>query len=112
MDQELELAVKSSLTNTVATSTNIEFSKIASDNAEANFELVRDQYQLGEVNITQLIDAQQSSLGAKLRYSVAIYEYLQSQLQLEFSVGFFSMFATDEEIQSFNTRFLEYTVNP
>lgn len=112
LDQELELAVKSSLTNTVATSTNIEFSKIASDNAEANFELVRDQYQLGEVNVTQLIDAQQSSLGAKLRYSVAIYEYLQSQLQLEFSVGFFSMFATDEEIQSFNTRFLEYTVNP
>ncbi|MGI9532606.1 TolC family protein [Lutimonas sp.] len=108
LDQQLELAVKSSLTNTVATSTNIAFSKTASNNAIANFELVRDQYQVGEVNITQLVDAQQSSLGAKLRYSVAIYEYLQSQLQLEFSVGFFSMFASEAELQAFNKRFLEY----
>ena len=92
----------------VSIPTNIEFSRVASNNAEANFELVRDQYQLGEVTITQLIDAQQSALGAKLRYAVAVYDYLQSQLQLEYSVGFFSMFASEEELQAFSTRFLEY----
>ena len=111
LDQELELAVNTSLSNTVATSTNIGFSRVASDNAEVNFELVRDQYQAGEVNITQLIDAQQSSLTAKLRYAVAIYEYLQAQLQLEFSVGFFSMLATSEELQEFNDRFIEFRTN-
>ena len=108
LDQELELAVKSSLTTTVATSTNIGFSRVSSDNAQVNFELVRDQYQAGEVNITQLIDAQQSSLSAQLRYAVAIYDYLQSQLQLEYSVGFFSMFATPEELQQFNDRFTAF----
>lgn len=111
LDQELELAVKSSLTTTVATSTNIGFSRVSSDNAKVNFELVRDQYQAGEVNITQLIDAQQSSLSAQLRYAVAIYEYLQSQLQLEFSVGFFSMFATPEQLQEFEDRFTQFRTN-
>jgi outer membrane protein TolC len=111
LDQELELAVKSSLTTTVATSTNIGFSRVSSDNAQVNFELVRDQYQAGEVNITQLIDAQQSSLSAQLRYAVAIYEYLQSQLQLEFSVGFFSMFATPEQLQEFEDRFTSFRTN-
>ena len=111
LDHELELSVKSSLTNTVATSTNIEFSKVSSDNAKANYELVRDQYQAGEVNITQLIDAQQSSLIAKQRYAVAIYEYLQSQLQLEYSVGFFSSHATSEELTKFNNRFITYVSN-
>ncbi|MGI9571262.1 MAG: ABC transporter substrate binding protein [Desulfobulbia bacterium] len=111
LDQELELAVKTSLTNTVATSTNIEFSKVSSNNAEANFELVRNQYQVGEVNITQLIDAQQTSLIARQRHALAIYDYLQSQLQLEYSVGFFSMQATQEELQEFNNRFMNHITN-
>jgi outer membrane protein TolC len=107
----LELAVKISLTNTIATATNIEFSRISSVNAVDNFELVRDQYQAGEVNITQLIDAQQSTLAAKQRFAVAVYDYLQSQLQLEFSIGFFSMLATDQELADFRDRFIEYRDN-
>ena len=111
LDQELELAVKSSLTITVATSTNIEFSRVSSDNAAANFEMVQDQYQAGEVTITQLIDAQQSSLTAKLNYALSIYEYLQSQLELEYAVGFFSMMASEEELKAFNDRFIEFRTN-
>jgi outer membrane protein TolC len=111
LDQELELAVKTSLTNTIATATNIEFSRVSSVNAVDNYELVRDQYQAGEVNITQLIDAQQSALAAKQRFAVAVYDYLQTQLQLEYSVGFFSMLATDQELEEFRGRFLDYRNN-
>ena len=111
LDQELELAVKTSLTNTVATATNIEFSRISSENAVDNYKLVQDQYQAGEVNITQLIDAQQSALAAKQRFAVAVYDYLQAQLQLEFSVGFFSMFATAQELDNFRGRFIEFRNN-
>ena len=111
LDQQLELAVRTAVLNVVATSTNIEFSKTAADNAVANFELVRDKYQAGDINITQLIDAQQNALSAKQRYAVAVYDYIQSQLQLEFAVGFFSMFATPAELQEFSNRYFEFLNN-
>ncbi|MDX1313879.1 MAG: TolC family protein [Eudoraea sp.] len=111
LDQQLELAVRTSVLNLVATSTNIEFSQTSADNAVANFELVRDKYQAGDISITQLIDAQQTALGAKQRYAVAVYDYIQSQLQLEFAVGFFSMFATPAQLQEFNDRYFEFLNN-
>ena len=111
LDQELELAVRIIILSTIATTTNIEFSRISVDNADANFDLIRDRYRAGEVSITQLFDAQQSALRAKQRYAVAVYDYLQAQLQLEFTVGSFSMFATNEELQQFVNRFLEFRDN-
>ncbi|MGI9547856.1 MAG: TolC family protein, partial [Flavobacteriaceae bacterium] len=111
LDQQLELAVKTSVLSVVSTSTNIEFSKTSADNAVANFELLRDKYQAGDINITQLIDAQQTALGAQQRYAVAVYDYIQSQLQLEFAVGFFSMFTTPAEQQEFNNRYFEFLNN-
>ena len=111
LDQQLELAVRTALLNVVATSTNIDFSQTSADNAVANFELVRDKYQAGDINITQLIDAQQTALRAKQRYAVAVYDYMQSQLQLEFAIGFFSMFATPAELQEFSNRYFEFLNN-
>ena len=111
LDQQLELAVRTAVLNLVATSTNIDFSQTSADNAVANFELVRDKYQAGDISITQLIDAQQTALGAKQRYAVAVYDYIQSQLQLEFAVGFFSMFATPAQLQEFNDRYFEFLNN-
>ncbi len=111
LDQQLELAVRTAVLDVVATSTNIEFSKTSADNAVANFELVQDKYQAGEISITQLIDAQQTALSAKQRYAVAVYDYIQSQLQLEFAVGFFSMFATPTELQEFSERYFEFLNN-
>ncbi len=111
LDQQLELAVKTSVLSVVSTSTNIDFSKTSADNAVANFELLRDKYQAGDINITQLIDAQQTALSAKQRYAVAVYDYIQSQLQLEFAVGFFSMFTTPAEQQEFNNRYFEFLNN-
>lgn len=109
LDQNLELAVRSNTLNVLNTTTNIEFSRVASDNAAANYELVRDNYQQGLVTITQLIDAQQAALNAKLRYALSIYDYLQSQVQLEFATGFFSRFLTADELQEFQNRFSQFT---
>jgi outer membrane protein TolC len=111
LDQQLELAIRTSTLSTIAATTNLDFSRISTENADANFELVQDRYEAGEVNITQLIDAQQSALRAKQRYAVAVYDYIQAQLQLEFAVGFFSMFATEEQIQAFEQRFLDFRAN-
>ena len=108
LDQNLELAVRSRTLELLNNSTNIEFSKVAANNGRDNYELVRDNYQQGLVNITQLIDAQQASLNASLAYALSIYDYLQSYVQLEFAVGFFSKFSTQEELDAFRNRFLQF----
>ena len=70
-----------------------------------------ENYKQGEVIITQLIEAQQAALQARLSYALSIYEYVQAQLQLEFSIGFFSMFSTPEKVGDFEDRFLKFRSN-
>lgn len=108
LDQQLELQVRTSLLTALNASTNISFSKIASDNALSNFELVQNGYKEGRVIITQLIDAQEAALNAQLNYSLSIYDFVQAKLQVEFALGFFSMLQTEEEKQDFTARFTEY----
>ncbi|MEM8567131.1 MAG: ABC transporter substrate binding protein, partial [Bacteroidota bacterium] len=108
LDQNLELAVRTRALSLLNTSTNIVFSQTAADNAKSNYELVRDNYQQGVVNITQLIDAQQASLNASLAYAISIYNYLQAYVQLEFAVGSFSKFTSQEEQDALRDRFIQF----
>ena len=108
LDQNLELSVKTNSLQLLNATTNIVFSRTSSDNAQKNYELVQENYKQGAVSIIQLIDAQQAALQAKLGYALSVYNYLQSQLQLEFTLGFFFMFATPEELNNFEERFLQF----
>jgi hypothetical protein len=67
------------------------------------------RYKGGDVDITQLIDAQRASMQAKLGYSVSVYDYIRSQLNIEFAVGFFSFIAPDDKINDFRNRFIQYS---
>jgi outer membrane protein len=108
LDHELELAVRSSILNTIAASTNIDFSRIASENSESNFKLMQVRYKEGDVDITQLIDAQRTTMEAKLGYAVSVYDYIRSQLNVEFAVGFFSFITPQNKIDEFKNRYLQY----
>lgn len=108
LDQNLELGVRSNVYNLIGASTNTEFSRIAADNAAKNFELVQDSYKQGMVSIVNLIDAQQAALQSKLGYSISIYDFLIAHLQLEYSIGFFSLQMSPEEKQNIQQRFLEF----
>lgn len=111
LDQELELAVRRSVLQLLNTHTNIEFSEQAATNALFNYELIQHNYLLGTVNITQLIDAQRALVQAQLVYAVSIYDYMVAQLQFEFTVGSFSVLASEEETQAVQQRFLEFQSN-
>ena len=111
LDQNLELSVKTSVLQLLNAHTNIAFSKTASDNAQRNFELVQENYKQGAVIITQLVEAQQAALQARLSYALSIYDYVQAQLQLEFSVGFFSAFSAPEKLADFEDRFFQFRGN-
>ncbi len=111
LDQQLELGVRAGVLDLLSTSTNIRYSRSASESALENFELVQENYRQGQVSITQLIDAQQTALQARLASAFSIYEYIQAHLQLEFNVGFFMMLVPEEQLQDFNHRLQHYLNN-
>lgn len=111
LSQNLQLQVKVNTLNIISSKINIENSKIARDNAEENFKLVQQNYQLGTINITQLIDAQKNLFSLRQAYSIAVYEYLLNFIKLENGIGFYSILATEEEKKEFQNRYLQYISN-
>ena len=99
--QQLSQAVRVRMTNLVSRRTNIHFAEVAAASAQKNFELVQDAYQKGQLAITQLVDAQRAALSARQAEAGAVYEYLVSYLQLENSIGGYTMFMTSEEQEAF-----------
>ncbi|MYI63668.1 MAG: TolC family protein [Gemmatimonadetes bacterium] len=87
--------------NLVSRRTKIHFDGIAAASAQKKFELVQDAYQKGQLAITQLVDAQRAALSARQAEAGAVYEYLVSYLQLENSIGGYTMFMTSEEQEAF-----------
>ncbi len=99
--QQLSQAVRVRVTNLVSRGTNIHFAQVAAASARRNFELVQDAYEKGLLGIAQLVDAQRASLSASQGEAGAVYEYLVSYLQLENSVGGYTMFMTPDEREAF-----------
>lgn len=99
--QQLSQAVQVRMTNLVSKRTNIHFAEVAAASAQKNFELVQDAYQKGQLAITQLVDAQRAALSARQAEAGAVYEYLVSYLQLENSIGGYTMFMAPEEQEAF-----------
>ena len=99
--QQLSQAVRVRMANLVSRRTNIRFAEVAAASAQKNFELVQDAYQKGQLEIAQLVDAQRAALSAREAEAGAVYEYLVSYLQLENSIGAYTMFMTSEEQEAF-----------
>ena len=111
LDQGLELSIRSGAISLLSATTNLSYSRQSAESAVQNFKLVQNNYKAGNVNITQLIDAQQAALSAQLAAALSIYDFIAANLQIEYALGFFSMFQTEEELTNFQNRFLEYVSN-
>ena len=99
--QQLAEAVRVRMANLVSRRTNLYFAEVAATSAQKNFELVQEAYQKGQLEIAQLVDAQRAALSARQAEARAVYEYLVSYLQLENSIGAYTMFMTSEEQEAF-----------
>ncbi len=99
--QQLSQAVRVRMTNLVSRRTNIHFADLAARSAAKNLDLVQEAYLKGQLEIAQLVDAQRVALSARQAAAAAVYEYLVSYLQLENSLGAYTMFMTSEEREAF-----------
>lgn len=88
---------------------NIQLSKVFEESAKEALDLTQTSYANGAVNIVQLIDAQNNYLQAQLASANATYNYLQSSMQLERSLGLFFLMQDNTEREAFVQRFLEFT---
>lgn len=80
---------------------------LSGDRAEAsrrNLEVVTDSYARGALSIIELLDAQNSSLGAELAAANAVYAFLIDLMNVERALGRSSFFATPEELDDFFDR--------
>lgn len=106
-DQFVEQRTRHSLRRLQASLSNIEFSQIAADNARRNFEVVRDKYANGILNITDLISAQTASFAADQDALVFLYTFLLDSAELQRAVSFFPDTKSRSEVDAFVKRVKE-----
>jgi outer membrane protein len=98
------------LTNQVS---NISLSKISEQSAKETLGLTQLSYQAGEVNIVQLIDAQNNLFQTQLSRTNAIYNFIISSLQLERFMGYYFLLNSEEKNKQFRQEFFNYLkINP
>ena len=107
----IEKNINDSVLNLVNQISNIQLSKVFEDTAKEALDLTQTSYASGAVNIVQLLDAQNNYLRAQQASANATYNYLQSSMQLERSLGLFFLLQAEEERAAFVQRFLEFTKN-
>ncbi len=108
LDNNLELNVKSKTIGLLTAGTNLEYSKKSAVNALKNFELVQNSYKEGATSIITILDAQKVALTSWLAHSNSVYNYLIGFLELENSIGYFHMLASDQEKQSYKKRLEQF----
>jgi len=107
----IEKNINDSVLELINQISNIQLSKIFEDTAQEALDLTQTSYANGAVNIVQLLDAQNNYLQAQLASANATYNYLQSTMQLERSLGLFFLLQDKSERDAFEQRFLEFITN-
>ena len=74
--ERVETRMRSALYNAAASHSSIRLALDAASAANENLELVTDSYTEGAVSVTDLIDAQDAALAAKLQAAAARYQFL------------------------------------
>ena len=107
LDNNLRLNIISKTLSLLTSTTNLEFSKISSENAQKNFELVQENYKQGAVSVVQLIDSQKAALSAKQGHAISVYDFLKAHIELEYSLGKFMVLADNDDSKAFKERMLK-----
>jgi outer membrane protein TolC/ABC-type uncharacterized transport system substrate-binding protein len=88
---------------------NTSYFKSASESAKLNLDVVREKYANGIVNITDLLDAQNSSFIADQNSISAYYTLLRDLIEYQRAISFFAVTKTEEEKDEFLKTFNEGT---
>lgn len=106
--QESSRVIESQLRKSVlelrVLSADLNLSRVAAEAAQKNYKLVQDAYEQGAATITSLLDAQNSALSAEQSAANSVYNYYSGVLQVDRSLGSFSVISPLSEQQDFFVR--------
>lgn len=105
LERQLEQQTRSVLENVRASYTNIGLTKDAEVASSKNFELVQDAYSKGLVTITQLLDAQNAAISARLNSANAVYIFMIDIMTMGRATGEYFMLMTQEQKNDYANRF-------
>jgi outer membrane protein TolC len=107
VEQKLRISVR----NLEASFPNMKYAKTAAENARKNFEVVREKYANGIVNITDLLEAQNTSFRSEQESILAVYTFLLDLVNLQRAISFFPEAKSKAEIDDFAVMILQQLNN-
>ena len=107
----IDQSVSSAVLQVINQIANLELSKVSEAAAKESLELTQEAYRTGGVNWVQLIDAQNNFFQAQLANATAVYNFLNSALNLERNIGSFFILNSAEKNEDFRQRFRAYLEN-
>ena len=99
--QAVSVNVSNSLAAMASSWQSIRLSRIASERADANLEIVQEKYEQGSVSIVDLLDAQNNALVQKLTASIDLYRFFQDLISYQRSLSWAEPLADEEARQEF-----------
>jgi outer membrane protein TolC len=103
----IEQRTRTSIRRLQSSFPNISYFKSAAESAKLNLGVVREKYANGIVNITELLDAQNSSFIADQNSISSIYNFLRDMIEYQRAISFFEATKTQEEKDEFMEMFNE-----
>lgn len=107
--EQIELRMRLALFDTAASFTAIDLSAEAARAAADNLEIVVDAYAQGAASITELLEAQEASLTARLGAADARYQYLIDLIAVFRASGDFRLVLEPDYREAFLQRASQYT---
>jgi len=98
--ESTEQEIRSRLHTIRASHPAISLSQQAALAAKQSYEIVKQNYINGTLRVTDLLDAQTAQLAADQAAANAVYSFLIDLMQLQYSVGQFDFFLTQDQRQS------------
>lgn len=93
----LEETIRGTTAVAIASFENIALSRLQSEAAMQNYELVNEAYLEGEANFLELLDSQQQLLNAEKAAKQALYGFLADLLAVEQSLNYFPFMEADAD---------------
>ncbi|HAQ65834.1 MAG TPA: hypothetical protein DCR43_08295 [Bacteroidales bacterium] len=105
---KLEASIFSNLMALMSSYYDYKQMKIAEAAAAKNFEIINNQYLLGQNSILDVLDAQQQNLTTSMSVNTSFNTFIKSYFNLQQSMGRLDYLMTDEEKANFRNRMADF----
>jgi len=108
----VERRARTALERVQATFPSVRLTQIAAENAGKNFDVVQEKYSHGAVEITRMLEAQNSSFTAQQSAVAATYHFLVDMIEMQRAISWFELDQTPEAQDEFLRQAQLYVADP